>query len=230
MVYTALNTIGGLIEEVAPKIEKLTMWDCHVDGLTAKIISPDEFWGYEIIVFESMGINTAPKTEKGKIAFERLKTISTLSAGMYLPTNSILLISKNTLMKNPDVQAVILGHEIVHRCQDVNNPSFVKNWVALFKSFGTNAFDDNLFENENFRKCHSGYNDLVESDAAHVTNQLIWNFYTLADCRYTIGDNQINILEDIQKKDGRAGINRLYGLSLTELYDLFNLSSIKDKQ
>ena len=169
-----------------------------------------------------MGVNTHPKTEKGWGIFERLKAMSTLNAGIYLPTNSLLLISKHILTKNLDIQAAVIGHEIVHMCQDANNPSFVKNWVELFKSFGANAFDGNLFEDEDFRKCHGGYHALLEGDASYVGNQLIWAFYPLADRCYAIGDKQVNILERIQKKEGRNGINRLYGLSLTELYDLFN--------
>ena len=151
MVNAFLNNIERLIQEVPPSVEKLTEWDSHIDGLTAKIIYPSEFWDYELIIFASMGINTTPKTKKGVALFaEELECEHQWILAEYVThTKTILMVPEN-LSKIPDmndaVLALLLSHELMHHCQYTNNISFlerknrfIKEWYDI--AYSTDSTD-----------------------------------------------------------------------------------------
>jgi len=247
------KSIEKLVEEAGIKIKQLTCWDPHLDSLKLKVIKREELFKEKSKEYEYAGISTKPHTLKGKFMAQLEKSFyPSIMAAQYLPFNeTILVIPQNFAYSNESGLATILGHEIVHRCQAVNNPKFIETYEYIFKEFiGGSAFDKNNSKiAKKIKKYTQTFMMLVEGDASFVEGQMKKIFYTdakiiqsqesiligLLYLLFSLGMGDISIIKkgmqygkgreivgNIYEKEGRKGVNDLYNLTLGELYDKFN--------
>src|SRR3989344_2710734 len=131
--------IEKLIQEVAPRVEELTGWDCYLADLNVDLVSSNEqFWERNSKRFSDiLGISSKPETPAGKKKLQEDKdhfqgvaaTYEWLSGTITLSPYFFILYS----YRGVDAMAVALGHELTHRCQYENNPDFYEKEIDLFK-------------------------------------------------------------------------------------------------
>ena len=98
MVIISERYVQRLIEDVAPKVERLTGWDTHLDDLTVRIVRRDQVWDQGIKPkYDILGIDVEPTTEEGKKALGWLKFVMPyLMLAQYDPmTNTLMIIPDN---------------------------------------------------------------------------------------------------------------------------------------
>ena len=263
MVVISERSVRRIIEDVAPKVERLTGWNPHLNDLEVRIIKRDQYFQEGMVpTYAKLGIDTEAKTADGMKTVKMLKIVSSyLMLGQYIPITGTLLIIPDNIRfgTNESGLALTLGHELVHRCQFINNPKFAQIYNQLVKrSSGTNAFDEDGFEDKGVMDYLQSYMTLVEGDASFVQGQLKNMFYQDAKNKTSGISNFIGLLlmlasskngkEDVfgKKLDqyskgrrnvrrvyqngGRESVNALYKLNDFELTDAFiNLRAYKVK-
>jgi hypothetical protein len=244
MVIVSEKSVRKMIEDVAPKVTRLTGWNPRLDDLEVRIISRDQYWEEGIMAkYPQLGIDTETKTEKGKKAVQSMKaTMPYLVLGQYEPmTGRMLVIPDNLrLGTNESGLTVVLGHELVHRCQFINNPRFTRLYSTLVKkSTGNNAFDEDELEDKRVEPYLQAYMTLVEGDASFVGDQLKKMFYQDAKNKSSMLSNVLGLaillaslgsgdkgfiqklkqygvgkkkVKSIYEREGRPGVNALYDL------------------
>lgn len=71
MVIVSEKSIRRIVEDVAPRVQKLTGWDLQMDSLEVRIISRSQYWEQGITpAYSGLGIEIEAKTEKGKKAVQ----------------------------------------------------------------------------------------------------------------------------------------------------------------
>jgi len=114
--------IGGLIEEVAPLVEKVTKWNLELSSLQTRILPKDR--GYEEVLLGRLrGAGIQVDDEHSRTFIERLieYVLESNIAGAYQPsTQEILIIRENVDESNLDGLKLVAAHELVHRGQHVN--------------------------------------------------------------------------------------------------------------
>jgi hypothetical protein len=182
MVIVSEKSVRRMIEDVAPKVERLTGWDLKLDDLEVRIIGRNQYYEEAMLpTYKALGIDTEAKTEKGKKAVKTMKKIMPyMILGQYTPLNERMIVLPDNLRfgTNESGLTVTLGHELVHRGQFINNPKFARLYSHLARAVtGRNAFDDDLSEDERMKPFLQSYMTLVEGDASFVEGQLKQMFY-----------------------------------------------------
>ncbi len=244
MVVVSKKSIEKLIEDVAPKVEKLTGWDTHVDDLCVELVGRDQIWEHGIKPkYEFLGIDIEPKTQKGKSTIKMIKLITPyLLLGQYEPLTKAMLIIPDNLRfgTNESGLAITIGHELVHRCQFANNLPFAKLYSTLVKkTTGSNAFDEDPDEDKSYEKYLQAYMTLTEGDASHVEDQLKKMFYQDAENKSahssnfiglmlliaSLGDKNSGFMQKLkQYEEGKKIVSKIYEqegrLRVNKLYNL----------
>lgn len=140
MVVISENLISKLIEEVAPKVERLTGWKTHLDSLKVKLVRRDQVCELGVMPkYYFLGINTIPQTEKGRAALTSIRLFASyMAVGLYEPITETILIMPDNFGCQTNESGLVckLGHELAHRCQFVNNPKFKDLYLDLIKKNG----------------------------------------------------------------------------------------------
>lgn len=174
-----------------------------------------------------------------------------LVLGQYDPLMGRMLVIPDNLRfgTNASGLTIILGHELVHRCQFINNPRFARLYSHLVKKVtGSNAFDEDSLEDKNMKPYLQAYMTLVEGDASFVEQQLNKMFYQDAKNKTSGFSNFLGLLlaltsigngdkgfldklkqyakgkkivKSIYEFNGREGVNSLYNLNELELRRVF---------
>lgn len=143
MVVISERSIETLLDELIPKIEWLTQWNSHLDGLEIKIIKNSQLWKYAMKPqFDAMEFDAKPKGFIEEIAMDVMKTlIPYLPLGVYEPnSNSLILLAENMSDISKSAFSIVVGHELVHRCQHANNPLFFENLKNFNKELGIELY------------------------------------------------------------------------------------------
>jgi hypothetical protein len=182
MVIVSEKSVKRMIEDVAPKVERLTGWDTNLDDLEVRIIGRDQYWEHGILSkYNHLGINTEAKTAKGKKSTETMKALMPfLVLGQYEPLSGRMFVIPDNLRfgTNESGLTATIGHELVHRCQFVNNPRFANLYSQLVRrSTGDNAFDEDPSGDKRVKPYLQAYMTLVEGDATFTEEQLKKMFY-----------------------------------------------------
>ena len=253
MVVISERSVEQMIEEVAPRVTYLTGWDPHLDTLNVKLIERKQHWEYVTkAMYEALGIDAEPKTEKGKSALSATRFLTPLLLiAQYEPVTGTMIVIPDNIRLGTNESGLVktLGHELVHRCQFINNPHFASMYGDFIKrKEGTIAFDIDGHEEKGVMKYLESYMTLVEGDASFVEEQLKKMFYQDAQnktswlCNFlgigllvTGGLNGKNPLMRKAKqyvdgkkkvkreylKGGRESVNGLYEMDEEELYRIF---------
>ncbi len=238
MVIISEKSVEKIIIDVTPKVEKLTGWSCHLESLVLKLVNHSQVFEQAIEpTYASIGIDTKPRTRGERISYHLLKyVVSAFPLGIYEPaTGTIIIVPDNFAAKtNESGLATVIGHELMHRCQYINNPGFAENFFKLMKKMIGSRLFSNDKPDANFGGYIRAYMTLEEGDASFVQEQLEKTYYQNAQasthqtnmilggiaslfvmelrkklCQYTVGKA---FVEKIAKKSGREGINKLYSL------------------
>lgn len=244
MVVVSERLIERLIEDVAPKVERLTGWDTRLDDLSVKLVKRDQIWEHGMKPkYDFLGIDTEAKTEKGKKALEMIRVLMPyVMLGQYEPlTGTMLIVPDNVRFgTNESGLAVTLGHELVHRCQFTNNPRFAEMYPAMVKRItGSRVFDEDEHEDKGIKKYLQAYMTLTEGDASHVEAQLKKMFYQDAKNKtshfsnfvglvlflHSLGNGEAGFIQKLkQYEQGKKIVGRVYETEgrngVNRLYDL----------
>ena len=171
MVRIDDKALEKMVNEVAPLVEDLTGWDTKLDSLNIKTITRDEYWKYgQKPLHDYLGDDKRCKTWKDTL------TSYFVAASYVHPTETILMIGNNKgVFTNESALKVVIGHELVHRCQFVNNPVFEEIYFSLAKKLRDDAGYDE-FGAANLRFFEK-YAMLAEGDATFVEDQLLDKHY-----------------------------------------------------
>ena len=190
-----------------------------------------QIWEEAKQTYEYLGIDTAPKTTEGAMAFaEELEwEYHGVLAEYISPRKKILILPENLSMvqnMNEAVLTLILGHELMHHCQYTNNPYFNEREKILIKKlYGSNLFDKKKPNNKKVEKYCLTHQCLSEGDAKYVEKQLAERFYPLG--KKAIGkfslccQEDMEVIEEVHKTQGRRGVNDLYSLDIRDLCAVF---------
>ncbi len=128
------KSIEGIVLDVAPKVQRLTGWDCGLETLGVRLIRKDQLWDYVIKpAVERKKFDYKPRNALEKLALEAFKAMSSrFPLGLYEPdVGRLYLIPENLNELSKSGVSVIVGHELVHRCQHVGNPAFFDTLTEL---------------------------------------------------------------------------------------------------
>ncbi len=250
MVIISEKSVERMLNDVAPKVEKLTGWDPVLSSLNVKIVPRKKYVKYCIDpLFNGMGIDTVPKTKDGKTGLFIVKNILPfIVMGQYEPITQTLIVMGDNFVysANESGLTAILGHELVHRCQYINNPEFADVYCSLSRRMhGKNAYDIDGDEDPRAKKYVQSLMTLLEGDASFVQEQLKKIYYQNAENK-TSGLTKLfgvlfafvciaggsmdkfkqyskgkNIVENYYKRKGRQAVNDLYNLDENGLHGVF---------
>ena len=248
--------INNSIRSVAPKVHHLTQMDPHIESLRITPIKRRDYFAEVILPkFEGLDMETSAYTENGKRSVQFMKNILPFMViAEYDPINHKMFIIPDNLGwgTNETGLTTILGHELVHRCQFLDNPHFLDTYKFLVKKvFGSNAFDIDADEDKSYSDFIQPFMTLVEGDATFVQEQLKNEFYQGAKYNTSglvnilgvaIGLSSLvtnkrglmkivmqyqkgkEIISCIYNESGRGAINRLYQLDYKQIDDIFRLN------
>lgn len=238
MVIISEKSVEKIVSDVAPKVERLTGWSCHLESLILKLVNRNQVFEHAIEpTYMALGIDTKPRSLRERLSLQLLKyAVSIFPLGIYEPaTGTIIIVPDNFSPKtNESGLATAIGHELVHRCQSLNNPEFAENFFKTMKKMiGPGLFSDDE-PDARFVEYMRAYMTLEEGDASFVQEQLEKIYYQNAYAsthasnrffggiaslfvgelkqklrQYTVGKS---FVQRIAKKSGRTGVNALYSL------------------
>jgi hypothetical protein len=249
MARVNTKTIEKIVQEVTPKVEFLTQWNCNLSGLNLNVIKTSQY--YERCMkplFENDEISKELEGEKiiKKIIVPIGKTVSfLLSRTLYgeytYLTNTLTLIKENLEeIKTENELRTIVGHELVHRCQHVNNPNFYERYEKHINELteSKKSLKDICKIKEEFEIMGM----LVEGDANFVEKQLKEQFYPFAEGKKNYNINSVvnslmatilfknkfnaykngpQIISLVYSTGKREAVNNLYNLTAQELETVF---------
>ncbi len=227
-------SIEKILYDVAPKVEWLTEWNCSLKNLTIKIIKPNQVFAQVIMPkYKELNIDITSKTLQDKFSsWINTYLVSRIVIGVYEPaTKSIVVVPNNlSASTNESGFATALGHEMVHRCQFLYNPKFVKEYNKLIKKTA-----DPHVNNDNAKDTIQLYMTLIEGEASFVENQLRQMYYQNATIAPRLSSLFLGLtgalcFKDFRKKAaqyirgrimvgkeykvrGRKGVSALYSLN-----------------
>lgn len=230
MVVISEKSIERMMEEVAPKVKRLTTWDPHLEDLKVRIIRRDQY--FESVfrqTYDHLGIDMEAKTAQGKKSVIAAKMILPyIILAQYEAFSGTMYILPDNLRfgTNESGVSTLLGHELVHRCQFANNPNIKEMYASLVRRVtGTNVFDEDKAEDKNAKKYLQSFMTLIEGDASFVQDQLKKMFYqdannktsrisslvALALLVSSIGNGENSFLQKMkQYSRGKKIVERLY--------------------
>lgn len=235
------NLVKKTLEDLVSAVEYFTGWDAHLSDLKIELITREQYWERGMKpMYDILGIDMETKTMVGKINCSLTKKFMPyFPLGQYESlTGKIILIPENfSGLTNENGFATVLGHELVHRCQCVNNPKFIETYYNLIKkAIGTSLFEKNDFKDISYYKYLKAYGTLIEGDASFVQGQLKMIYRNAAVVRSFMPSfmrlflypflkekldqykNGKKIVAGFYKIGGREEVNKLYGLDVEKLY------------
>lgn len=255
MITIDSKSIDAMIKDVAPRVHHLTQMDPHIESLRVSAIRRRDYFAEVVLPkFEGMGIDSIPHTELGQLGFKIMKYVTPFSImAEYDPINHKMFILYENFGwgTNKNGLTTVLGHELVHRCQFLDNPHFLDTYKFLLKKvLGSNVFDLDEDEDKTYMPFIQPFMTLVEGDATFVQGQLKeWypgakykstQFMNFLDTvvKLSKGSNGKRdlskklmqyqrgrrIIRDIYKESGRGAINQLYALDYKQIQDVFSFN------
>lgn len=128
------RSIEGIVLDVAPKVQRLTGWDCGLETLDVRLIRKDQLWSCVMKpALERKRFDYKPRNVLEKLALQAFKAMSSrFPLGLYEPdVCRLYIIPENLNELSKSGVSVIVGHELVHRCQHVGNPAFFDTITEL---------------------------------------------------------------------------------------------------
>lgn len=228
-----------VIQEVAPRVEALTEWNVPLENLKIKVVRRHDYGTYGIRSFySSLGID--PNKEISRHEIHDFLT-SYILLGQYDPSSeTIIVIQDNLKTIDPDGLSLIVGHELTHHAQFVNNASFTSAYLSLLKTSLLIDMEnethppkkDSTPQVDSFTLYAGYYHIFLEGDATFVERQLQRLYYPkgirtkppfllrgLALLFRFLNRNKnlvdldaltADYIAAIHKTEGRRGVNSLY--------------------